>query len=423
MATFQSQRKYTRQDFTPLSISCQLECTTPDSPVTQTTTATGYDPDRTETPCVIRPRVTVVDYDGVYPTGVNNASLSTEQHQWFVNGVAIAETGWSEGAGKDYEIVKDASEDNGSLKVYRNIPAGDSCELSYKGMFNDFRTGTNYVVSASGIVMTTTDKGDDEVLVSVNVNHLVYDMLQDGLLLYEYKKANGIAVSGSREDYINGTSYERTISTVVTKGGTLVTDLGDMTQRLVVRGETTALQGGTDEHPEIKSIEFPNITFDLRFATDQEYEVQILNKDGVIIARDGITLTWSMTPPTYAQPEKNMDIPYGKLLTYTNNAILSVKNRNIEYPELYFNLQWFTQARKYASGAWAYEDEIWRQIGESMSCSVDSMGMGLKYEDNQCDVAFYCTDRETWGFTADESGNILTDESGNVLIVNGLTLE
>ena len=65
--TFQSERKHTRLDFSPLNLTCELVCITPDAPTAQTAnTALGqYEPDRSITPTIIRPQTTVNDPDGI----------------------------------------------------------------------------------------------------------------------------------------------------------------------------------------------------------------------------------------------------------------------------------------------------------------------------------------------------------------------
>ena len=155
--TFQSERKHTRLDFSPLAITCELVCITADSPTAQTanTALNQFEPDRGITPTIIRPQTTVNDPDGIYTSGINNHNLASDQHEWFVNGTPIAKA-WKQGT--DYDIIKDATEDNGSLKIMRNIIPGEVATLSYRGKFNDFRTGTNYNVEASGMARSPDRK-------------------------------------------------------------------------------------------------------------------------------------------------------------------------------------------------------------------------------------------------------------------------
>ena len=318
--TFQSERKHTRLDFSPLHTTCELVCITADSPTAQTAnTALGqYEPDRSVSPTIIRPQTTVNDPDGIYTSGINNHNLASDQHAWFVNGTPIAKV-WKEGT--DYTIIKDTSEDNGSLKVMRNIIPGEVATLAYQGMFNDFRTGTNYVVDASGMALTTTDKGGNKISCSVDCEQLVYDPLKDELSLYEYLVAEGIEKAGQRDKFVNGKSYERTVTVTLTKGTNTITELPTgMTMRIVERGKETALAAGTLDHPEIKSVAFPQITFDMRFTWQKEFEVQFV-ANGKVEASAGISLVRNMSILTQHDVARGNDIVPGQQ-RYYNYGIL-----------------------------------------------------------------------------------------------------
>ena len=278
--TFQSERKHTRLDFSPLNLTCELVCITPDAPTSQTANSSlgQYEPDRSITPTIIRPQTTVNDPDGIFTSGINNRNLASDQHAWFVNSTPIAKV-WKEGT--DYEIIKDDTDDNGSLKVMRNITPGEVAALSYTGMFYDFRTGTNNSVNGSGMALTTTDKGGNKLACCVDCEQLIYDPLKDELLLYEYLVAEGIETAGQRAKFVNGKSYERTVTITLTQGDATLTKLpAGITMRLVERGKTAALAAGTLQHPEIKSIAYPTIGFDMRFTWEKEFEVQFVDSKG-----------------------------------------------------------------------------------------------------------------------------------------------
>lgn len=415
--TFKSERKHTRLDFSPLVVSCELVCITPDSPTAQTanTSLGQYEPDRSITPTIIRPQTTVNDPDGIYASGINNRNLASDQHAWFVNSMPIAKV-WRENT--DYEIIKDATDDNGSLKIKRNIAPGEVAVLSYEGMFNDFRTGTNYVVEASGMPLTTTDKGGNKVSCSVDCEQLTYDPLKDELLLYEYLVAEGIETAGQRDKFINGKSYERTVTINLTVGTNTLTELPEgWTMRIVERGGETAITAASIEHPEIKSIAFPEIKFDMRFVWEQEFEIQILDAKINVQANVGISLIRDMGMLTQHDIARGNDIVYGQQ-RYYNSGIFATGEQLIQYPQLYYEIQWWTQARVYdeSKKAYAYADKIYRQMGESMECSVESLGIG--YEKNLCwfDVSMDIEEREPASILTTEDANIiLTDEEGNVL--------
>lgn len=411
---FTSERKHTRLDFSPLTIACELVCTTPDSPVAQTAnTALGqYEPDRTVSPTIIRPQVTVIDPDGIYSSGINNRNLSTDNHVWKVNGKAIASV-WKEGT--DYSIIKDATDDNGSLKVMKNLVAGGSAALSYEGKFNDFRTGTNYVVSASGMALTTTNKGDDVLQCMVDCDKVSYDPIEDRLLLYDYMIAQGSTKMKDRSTYVDGKSYERTVTVTLTSGTSTLTAVpSGLTMRLVGRGSTTAIVPSSLDHPEVKSVAFPSVVFDLRWLWSGEYEVQFVNAKGEIKARADIAVTREMSKLTQYEVARGNDIAPSQQ-RYYNEGIFAVAGKPIAYPELYYDIQWWTQAREYNGKTYTYADRIDRQTGVSMECSVDSLGIGHEKELCWFDVAMDIEERGVSEVLTDGDGAVLTDENGYVL--------
>lgn len=415
--TFQSERKHTRIDFAPLVLTCELVCMTPDSPTTQVSNSLigEYEPDRSVSPTVIRPEVKVNDPDGIYTSGVNNRNLASDKHTWTVNGVAIA-TVWKEGT--DYSIVKDSTNDNGSLKVMKNLTAGEVATLRYEGVFNDFRTGTNYVVSAEGMALTTSDKGESRWGCSVDCGELTYDPLRDGLLLYEYLVANGKATSGQSAQYKDGKCYERTVTVTLTKGTETLTSLPDgVTMRMVTRGTEQVVTGDSTSNPEVRSVGFPSITFDMRVVEDAEYEVQFV-KDSRVVTSAGISLRRCMTALTQYDVAIGTDVAAGQE-TYYNHGIFATADKHIACPELYYDIQWWTQARTWNSTTSAYEyaSRIDRQTGESMTCTVDSLGLGTEKSTAWMDVAMDIEERGACALlTTEDSDVILTDESGNILI-------
>lgn len=423
--SYKSQRQHTRRDFTPLTVSCELECTTPQSPLAQTSNAlnTEFEPDRKVSPTVVRPRTTVIDPDGIYGNGINNAHLSSEEHKWFLNSRPISEL-WQEGSDKDYEILKTADEDNGSLKIYKNITAGDVYALSYEGMFNDFRTGTNYVVeSTNSAVLTTTDKGSDEYKCQVENNDLIYDPSRDRLLVFEYEKGLGMPTNGTRDDYIDGKSYQRTVEVLLTHGQETLTKLPDgVEMRICEKGSDTAIVPSTTDNPEIISATFPNITVDLRWYWHKELDVKFFNKaTGRELCSDSIKMTRElpMLTPQSLKPKRGNDIATQQTMYY-NCCEPAWPGRIIGYPELYYEIQWFTQARKPGDrdGSSVYAEPVKRNIGTNMQCKVSELGLGTKKELAWMDVGFDVYERETASILqSEDGGSYLTDEAGNILII------
>lgn len=414
--TFASRRTHTRVKFEPLRTSCQLVCLTPMSPAAQSANTflqtPQYEPDRSLTPTVIFPDVRAIDPNNIFPHGAANKYLALQSIAWTVNEKPIAEV-WTE---TDYAIDTTDTDTRGALTIMKNLPAGSKAVLHFKGAFLDWRTGIAYTVESDDLALTCTDKGVDAVQCHVDKPVIVYDPLFDNLLLYEYKWARGLPVTGSREDYRDGKSYEQDINVLLTVGTRHLEAIPTGTNMRVVKlGTDTALTPKSEASPELIRATYPTITFDMRFVAKGEYEVQFV-KDGTILARAAIGLSTQVTMPTSGQGLRAADLHAGQA-TYANSAIINIKDRLVEYPELYYLIRWFTQAQYNDNGVWKYAKEQEWQHGENMLAEVSQIGIGTTKNDSFFDYWFTADPHPAATLAADESGNVLADESGTFLAV------
>ena len=416
--TFQSQRGHTRVKFEPLNVSCSLVCLTPQSPMAQVTNATlspaEYEPDRRVSPTLVLPEVRAIDLDNVFQHGAVNQYLSLDNMEWTVNGKPIGEV-WNEGNECDYEIVTDASDTRGALKIFKNLGANEKAVLHFKGKFLDWRTGIILDVESGDAALTCTDKGDDIMNCHIDKPVVEYDPLFDDLLLYDYKVARGIPVQGSRDDCINGKSFEQTINVVLTDGTTECATLPDgISMRLVKLGTVIPIVANSEANPEVMAISYPNIKFDMRLIDKADYEVQFL-KGSTIVCRATIGLHASCTMPVFGQGTSGADIAASQK-EYYNYVLLNLADRQVEYPELYYLIQWFTQAKYNDNGTWKYAAQKAWQRGVSMAEPVADLGIGLTQNNSVFEVWFELESHKPCQLLTDEDGLILTDENGNFLI-------
>ena len=414
--TFQSQRGHTRVKFEPLNVSCSLVCLTPQSPMAQVINTTlspiEYEPDRSVSPTLVLPDVRAIDLDNVFQHGAVNQYLTLDSLEWTVDGKSINSV-WTEGV--DYEIIKTDDDTRGALKVFKNLGAKEKAVLHFKGKFLDWRTGIILDVESGNEALTCTDKGDNIMQCHIDKPVVEYDPLFDDLLLYDYKKAREITVQGSRADYINGKSFEQTINVVLTDGTTECATLPDgISMKLVKLGSDTALVANSEENPEIMSISYPNIKFDMRLIDKADYEVQFL-KDSTIICRATIGLHTSCTMPVLGQGTSGADIAASQK-EYFNTVLLNLADRQVEYPELYYLIQWFTQAKYNDNGTWKYAAQKAWQRGVSMAAPVADLGIGLTHNNSFFDFWFELEAHKPCQLLTGEDGLILTDENGNFLI-------
>lgn len=414
--TFQSQRTHTRVKFEPLTVSCSLVCLTPQSPATQSINTTlipiEYEPDRTVSPTVIFPDVRANDIDNVFKHGSANEYLSLDTLKWKVDGKDIGSV-WT--VGTDYEIVTDASDIRGALRVKKNLAANEKAVLRFFGEFVDWRTGIVYKVESDEMALTCTDKGENAIQCHVDKPLIEYDPLFDDLLLYDYKVANNIPVQGSRESYKNGKSFEQTVNVLLTSGTTELTTLPTgTTMRLVKVGSTTPIVANSEANPEVTGISFPNISFDMRLVSKAEYSVQFL-QNSKVIASATIGLHTSTTMPTFGKPAYSADIAASQT-EYFNSVMLNLSDRMVEYPELYYLIEWFTQAKYNDNGTWKYAAEKTWQRGVNMEAAVADLGIGITHNDSYFDIWFDVNPHHACELVADEDNAVLTDEEGVMLI-------
>ena len=414
--TFQSKRGHTRVKFEPLNVSCSLVCLTPQSPMAQVINTTlspiEYEPDRSDTPTLVLPEVRAIDLDNVFQHGAVNQYLTLDSLEWTVDGKSISSV-WTEGV--DYEIIKTEDDTRGALKVFKNLGANEKAVLHFKGKFLDWRTGIILDVESGDEALICTDKGENIMQCHIDKPVIEYDPLFDDLLLYDYKKAREISVYGSRADYINGKSFEQTINVVLTDGTTECATLPDgISMKLVKLGSDTALVANSEENPEVMEISYPNIKFDMRLIDKADYEVQFL-KGSTMVCRATIGLHTSCTMPVLGQGAIGSDIAASQK-EYFNSVLLNLADRQVEYPELYYLIQWFTQAKYNDNGTWKYAAQKTWQRGVNMEAAVADLGIGLTQNNSFFDFWFELEAHKPCQLLTDENGLILTDEDGNFLI-------
>ena len=414
--TFQSKRGHTRVKFEPLNVSCSLVCLTPQSPMAQVINTTlspiEYEPDRSDTPTLVLPEVRAIDLDNVFQHGAVNQYLTLDSLEWTVDGKSINSV-WTEGV--DYEIIKTEDDTRGALKVFKNLGANEKAVLHFKGKFFDWRTGIILDVESGDEALICTDKGENIMQCHIDKPVIEYDPLFDDLLLYDYKKAREISVYGSRADYINGKSFEQTINIVLTDGTTECATLPDgISMKLVKLGSDTALVANSEENPEVMEISYPNIKFDMRLIDKADYEVQFL-KGSTMVCRATIGLHTSCTMPVLGQGAIGSDIAASQK-EYFNSVLLNLADRQVEYPELYYLIQWFTQAKYNDNGTWKYATQKTWQRGVNMEAAVADLGIGLTQNNSFFDFWFELEAHKPCQLLTDEDGLILTDEDGNFLI-------
>lgn len=410
--TFTSQRTHTRIKFEPLNLTCSLVCLTPQSPVTQTINTllspVQYEPDRTLTPTLVLPEVRVIDVNNIFEKGAANKFLSLDTLQWYIDEEPI-ETVWEEGI--DYDILTTEDANRGALKIYKNLNGSESAVLHFTGEFLDWRTGIVYQVESDDMALTCTDKGESTYRCSVDKPLIEYDPLYDDLLVYEHKKGIGEPVIGTREDYLKGHCYDTNVRILLVCGSAEITELpSEIDFKLVdlTTGEELSVGGANSD--EIVALSPTNIHFDLRMVERREYDAQFWSGDKMI-AHATIGIHRKVTMPTEGYPAFNADLTTGQKM-YNNRVLLTLGDRTIEYPELYYGIQWYTQSRTLLG----VNDPIAWQRGEYLYAPIEEIGVGTTVNDAYFEVWFDLTEQSASSIMCDETGEVLLDEDDEILI-------
>lgn len=215
-------RNRIRRDYQPLSVAAEIAVVTAgDSPLTQVYDGLQgtYQPDRELTPLVLMPRVTLTASDGSMPSALTNKDIAKDTMRWLLDGRDItAAADW-----KDKVAVADPADDTrGRLTIARNVKPGETHALRFECDVADRRTGKNVHVTTDTLVLSTTDKSEDDWTIAVEgARNVSYDPVTDTLAEMEYEMAHGTATYNDaelEEARKSGGSYVRRWDITVRKG-------------------------------------------------------------------------------------------------------------------------------------------------------------------------------------------------------------
>lgn len=407
--------KHIRVEFEPLLISCSIKCDTPASPLVQVSNALlgEFEPDRAISPCVIRPYVNVKDPDGIFGDGNINAKLALDSIIWKFNNIPIEEIP----AFKDkFEIIKTDNELRGSLKIFRNVPVTEKYVISFTAEFEDWRRPKTEIVQSNELTMSTTDVGEDLFKISVDNPAFVYNPILDNLLLYDYMKANNL-YSGNRDNYRDSNSFEKRIIILVNTGNKNISVLpAGISIELKEKGGEIVIPG-TVKNPEVLSMQFPYIDFDLRMIEKKEYELNLYREDKKLSSMS-FSIRREDPVPHQLIPTKGADISPQQELYY-NSALVNLKDTTLLYPELYFLIRWFTEAQllNKATGKYEPAGEIQHNFGTKLEIPIEKIGIGFTKNDNHFSVGFDVEPHAACKLMISNDDDVFTDNDGNYFII------
>lgn len=426
-----TERVRLRRTFASLTVATSMICQTgSSSPLTQVYDGdnNSYEPDRGGTvggvgsPCMVRPIIELNADDGSMVNARGNQYLATSSMKWFVNGVDISTIeAWNNG----YSINTAADYRRGTLTIYRNVPIGERCELTFEGDINDPRTNDNIHVSAGSVTLRTTDKSNDEWSMSILVDPAFeYDPLLDKLLLYDYLVAHGLQVASESDEAAadDVTSYRLSVPVEVRRGAVLQSGGYTLELYRVNRstGALTQIQATTiTESGGVKSVEASEVTamtatqvdFDLRLIEQEEY-LLIAKAGSKEVCRGSFGLLrkegdYKLTPVNAAGVAPSdvlrLDVIQGRY-----------DGKVLEHPAFAIRIIWKTQA----AGSTTV---MTHNEGETTEYNVGQAGLGLTYSDAELDQWVESEHKGVYGIAQSSSADgskVYCDEDGVPYIFN-----
>ncbi len=395
-----SQKIYARRTYAPLTVACTLSCSTPLSPYTQLYRDGEWEPDRTLTPCGIRPEVSASASDGTWQNKDNRQLMAGMK--WYVDGTDI--TTLADWRGK-YEIVQTGTE-RGTLLVKRNLPEGESHALSFSCVLPDTRTGQNVALRSEDVVLRTQGVSEDKwTLECGSGTVLPYDVTKDLLLRYDYMKSHNIDTQLTEATAKDGNGYLRRVPITLRRGTKTVTD--GVTYRLK-RIDVTPAVDVPSGRGELVSLNASGAVFDLRVMPQgATYSCEAI-VGGKTVASGTLFTLVRYHPAVTVLPSNDGDLLDGQTERW-DRAVVRLRNSDLTCPELVLGLGWYCDT--------AYETEHFLGYGQEVKFEMEDLRVGTGTADSWMEVYLDYDYKEE--MKALESGGVvMTDGDGSVLVFN-----
>lgn len=409
--------KRIRKEFAPLTINCNLVCISPANPVVQAYDAVSgeYQPDRTVSPTVILPDVTVNAADGSWLQTDGNPILA--QMQWLVNGEPIGDySPWVNG--REYEVSTDVDSHRGALRIGGlpgctdavNLLPGTKLVLSFRAVIADTRLGINVPVASDEIILSTIEKTEDGYSVSVGSGpDRLYNPFKDALLQYDNAVSIGeVTPSQAAYDEANDqNSYLKVLPVYVFRANNPVLSGYTIKVFRIENGAPVEMAEGDDE---LLSLNLNELVFDMRIVESETYEVRIYSGvSGNLVAQTSFTLAREY--PAYRPNIVNgIDLnPDDR--EYISPLQVSSEAKDILHPEVVVDIEWFTDTTA--------RQNVSHCVGENADIHIEDTGLGNNPANNTMDV-YVETAQKGRRSQAISEGNdpfLFTDENGDFLII------
>ena len=401
-----------RRDYQPLSVAAGIAVVSEsDSPLTQVydELLNVYQPNRELTPLVLMPTVVLTASDGSMKGALTNVDIVTDTIKWMLNGADITTVeGWKD----KVKVDTSASANKGMLTIARNVKPSEVSNLYFECDVADTRTGKNVHVTTEAVILSTTDKSEDDWEVSVSgARNVLYNPIDDMLAEMEYEVAHDIATydeSELEEAKKSAGSYVQEWGITVRKGKS-VADKGLYTVNLYIHEGSKKVLLTDDniaDYPVMLASQSA-LAVDLRLIDNATFTIEVVSATGNQVAtitlgaaRRYETVTWEYLNQTVAQATEDM----------RDDMILARgASGTLKYPERTHNIMWFVTDSEGES------HEL--NMGAKTRYSMNDYGLT-----DTAEIAEYVAteDKPTYAGACTADGTILTDGQGRELIFTTL---
>lgn len=412
-------RKTIRREYAAANVLCNLAITSATAN-TQVYNAllSAYVPNRTLTPLVIKPIITITSSDNSIPSGVNASSCTG--HKWYIDSTEFSASSLL--SASDYSIASD-----GTLTFKKNFPPGSSHVLYYTSIYPDTRLNVNINIRSEEISLISTESAPESAtLYSTTIGgNIIYDPLFDKRAYADYVNAHG----GTATYVDDGKTYKNAVTFQLKSADSIIpiSKYKIMLYRIDLKGNETLLFDfilrKSDDSYEIYNNTFSSNSYTYNF----DYR---LIKSDMYVARAYEKSTYSTNGRLLSEYRFNIRrksrrirpsiVGWKNLLlsdiNYRESVMVHAGGRFVEYPERLYNINWFTNVN--VSG---YTD-LQHNQGARLNVPLRKTGFEQQTGSNtekQMEVYAEVTDKTEYNVATNEEENtILTDETGNILIFN-----
>ena len=402
-----------RRDYQPLSVAAGIAVVSEsDSPLTQVydELLNVYQPNRELTPLVLMPTVVLTASDGSMKVALTNADIAADTMKWMLNGADITTVeGWKD----KVKVDTSASANRGMLTIARNVKPNEVSNLYFECDVADTRTGKNVHVTTEAVILSTTDKSEDDWEVSVSgARNVLYNPIDDMLAEMEYEVAHDIATydeSELEEAKESAGSYVQEWDITVRKGKS-VADKSLYTVNLYIHEGSKKVLLTDDniaDYP-VTLVSQSALAVDLRLIDNATFTIEVVSATGNQVAtmtlgaaRRYETVTWEYLNQTAAQATEDM----------RDDMILARgASGTLKYPERTHNIMWFVTDSE------GENHEL--NMGAKTRYSMNDYGLT-----DTAEIAEYVAteDKPTYAGAITADGTILTDGQGRELIFTTLS--